>query len=94
MEESAMEGVRVVCINKVPRDNPHEGITHVGSSNWKWPTQQVIEWIDSFTHAFWVELDDGRLARIAVVSGPNGKYLRTCVDDVWTDDLLALGECP
>ena len=40
--ESQMSDVQVKCINKQPRNNPHEGITHLGGDGWKWTRQQVI----------------------------------------------------
>jgi hypothetical protein len=35
-----MADVQVTCINKQPRDDPHEGITHLGGATWKWTRQQ------------------------------------------------------
>ena len=87
-----MADARVTCINKQPRDNPHEGITHLGGSNWKWPRSQVIQSIESGTNTFHT-LVDGKRADVGVVDGPNGKYVRTHADGYYNDNLLALPEC-
>lgn len=88
-----MADVQVTCINKQPRNNPYEGITHLGNSTGKWTRQQVIEWIESKANTFFT-LVDGNRGNIGVVEGPNGKYLRTYADGKWNDNLLSLPECP
>jgi hypothetical protein len=90
-----MADVLVTCINKQPRDNPYEGITHLGGSGgsgWKWTRQQVIDSINSSTNSFYTYVN-GRRADISVVNGPNGPYVRTHADGQWNDNLLALPEC-
>ncbi len=87
-----MADVQVTCINKQPRDNPHEGITHLGGAGWKWTRQEVINSIEARTHTFFTKVG-GKRADIAVVNGPNGKYVRTHADGQWNDNLLALAEC-
>lgn len=88
-----MADIHVTCINKQPRQNPYEGITHLGNSTGKWTRQQVINWIESKTHTFYT-LVAGNRGNIGVVDGPNGKYLRTYADGKWNDNLLSLPECP
>lgn len=88
-----MTDVQVTCINKQPRENPYEGITHLGNSTGKWTRKDVIDWIEAKTHTFFTQVD-GKRADIGVVNGPTGKYLRTYADGVWNDNLLALAECP
>jgi hypothetical protein len=90
-----MPDVLVACINKQPRNNPHEGITHLcnASAGWKWPRSQVIESIEAKTNTFYTTVGGNR-ADVGVVDGPNGKYVRTYADGVWNDNLLALPECP
>jgi hypothetical protein len=90
-----MADVQVTCINKQPRNNPHEGITHLGGTGgqgWKWTRQQVIDSINARTNTFYT-LVNGKRANVAVVNGPNGDYVRTHADGVWNDNLLALPEC-
>jgi hypothetical protein len=88
-----MADVQVTCINKQPRTNPHEGITHLGGSKWKWTRQQVINSIEQTTNTFYTMVG-GKRANVGVVDGPNGKYVRTHADGYYNDNLLALPECP
>jgi len=87
-----MTDVQVTCINKQPRNDPYEGITHLGNSTGKWTRHQVINWIDSKEHTFFT-LVGGNRGTIGVVDGNNGKYLRTYADGKWNDNLLSLPEC-
>ena len=87
-----MADVQVTCINKQPRNNTHEGITHLGGSEWKWTRQQVIDSINAKTNTFFTQVG-GKRANVAVVNGPNGQYVRTHADGQWNDNLLALKEC-
>lgn len=91
-----MADVQVQCINKQPRENPYEGITHLGGKaggGWKWTRQQVIDSINDKSNTFYT-LVDGNRGNIGVVEGPNGPYLRTYADGKWNDNLLSLPECP
>lgn len=91
-----MADVRVSCINKQPRHNPYEGITHLGGTaggGWKWTRQQVIDSIKGQTNTFYT-LVNGNRGNIGVVNGPNGDYVRTYADGKWNDNLLSLPECP
>lgn len=87
-----MADVRVTCINKQPRNNAHEGITHLGGATWHWTRQDVINSIEAKTNTFFT-LVGGNRAEVGVVNGANGKYLRTYADGKWNDNLLALPEC-
>ena len=87
-----MADVRITCINKQPRVNPHEGITHLGGSGWRSTRQEVIDFIKAGMYGFYT-LVDGRRAEVKVVDGPNGQYLRTYADGFYNDNLLALPEC-
>lgn len=87
-----MADVQVICINKQPRDNTHEGITHLGGSGWRWTRKQVIDSIEAKTNTFYTKVAGNR-GNIGVVNGPNGKYLRTYADGKWNDNLLSLPEC-
>ena len=88
-----MADARVTCINKQPRQNPYEGITHLGGPTWRWTRQEVITSIRARTNTFHT-LVDGKRADIGIVEGSNGPYLRTHADGQWNDNLLALPECP
>lgn len=90
-----MADVQVTCINKQPRNNPHEGITHLGGpggGGWRWTRQQVIDSINARRDTFYT-LVGGNRAEVGVVNGPNGPYVRTHADGKWNDNLLALPEC-
>jgi len=88
-----MADVQITCITKNPRDNTHEGITHLGNSKGKWSRAQVIAWIEGRQNTFFTLANDVR-ADIAVVNGSNGKYVRTHANGKYTDNLLWLPECP
>jgi Protein of unknown function (DUF3892) len=88
-----MADAQVTCINKLPRNDTHEGITHLGGSGWKWTRAQVVQSIEEGTNTFHTMVGGTRVY-IGVVDGRNGKYVRTYRDQTWTDNLLALSECP
>lgn len=87
-----MADVLVTCINKQPRNNTHEGITHLGGAKWKWTRSEVIASIEAKANTFYT-LVEGNRGNIGVVNGQTGKYLRTYADDKWNDNLLFLPEC-
>lgn len=87
-----MSDVQVTCINKQPRQDPHEGITHLGGRDWRWTREQVITSIDRGENTFYT-LVDGNRGDIGIVNGPYGRYLRTHRDGRWNDNLLSLTEC-
>lgn len=90
-----MADVQVSCVNKQPRQNPYEGITHLGGTGgggWRWTRQQVINSINAKTNTFHT-LVNGDRSDIGVVNGPNGPYLRTYADGEWNNNLLSLTEC-
>lgn len=90
-----MADVMVTCVNKQPRNNPHEGITHIGGTaggGWRWSREQVIDSLNAGTNKFYT-IGHGQRADIGVVNGPNGPYLRTHANSKWNDNLLALPEC-
>jgi hypothetical protein len=90
--EAMMADVRVLCVNKVPRNDPHHGITHLGGDGWKWTRQQVIDSIENKSNTFYT-IQGGKRSDIAVRNGEHGKYLQTCADGYWNNNLLALPEC-
>ena len=88
-----MADVQVTCVNKQSRQNPHEGITHLGGATWRWTRQEVINSINAGTNTFYT-FANGKRADVGVVNGSSGQYVRTHADGQWNDNLLALGECP
>ena len=87
-----MADVQVKCISKQPRNDTHEGITHLGGAGWKWTRAEVIQSIEGQTNTFFTYVS-GKRADVGVVQGPNGKYVRTHADGYYNDNLLALMEC-
>jgi hypothetical protein len=87
-----MSDLQVTCINKQPRNNPHEGITHLGGAGWRKTRQEVINLIRSGTNSYYT-LVGGKRAAVAIRDGANGPYLQTQADGYWNDNLLALPEC-
>ena len=87
-----MSDCQVTYINKQPRQNPYEGITHLGGKGWRWTRDQVINSIKLGTNTFFT-LVNGSRADIGVVDGPYGPYLRTYANGKWNDNLLSLTEC-
>ena len=91
----------VTCINKRDRDNPYEGITHIGGSSggesggrWKITQKQAIEGIESGKWEFYVQKGRERVNVIVAVSRYGNKYLKTEADDEIPNNLLSLPECP
>src|SRR5438105_10645434 len=89
----AMSDVQVTCVNKIPRDNPHEGITYLGGTQWRWTRQQVVDSIEDGSNTFFTVVG-GKRANIGVVNGAHGKYVQTYAAGQWNNDLLALAACP
>lgn len=86
-----MADSQVKCINKEPRLNPHEGITHLGGEGWKSKREDVISSIERGSNTFFTITGPTR-ADVGVVAGANGKDLQTHADGQWSD-ILALPEC-
>jgi hypothetical protein len=93
-----MADVLVTCITKPHPNSPHEHITELGNpkAGWKWDRGAVIASIEAKTNTFYtLDPRTGKRADIGVVY-PAGReaYVRTHADGVWTDNLLALNQCP
>jgi len=94
------DSIRISCINKTDRPNPHERISHVGGVNpggarWKLTQAEAIAGIESGKWAFYVEQPPGHRVDVIVAVSPYGhKYLKTTADGEHPNNLLALPECP
>ena len=90
--------VQIQCINKTPRNDPHDRIQIVGGVNadgtrWKLAHSRAIEGIEEGKYSFHVSRE-GRMARLIIARSPQGhKYLKTENDGVQPDSLLSLPEC-
>ena len=93
-----MQRVRVSCINKLDRYNPHERIQYIGGVNadgtrWKLSQQQAIQDIENYKYSFYVQV--GIYETDVIIKTHNGnKYLTTVPDNTGKDNLLSLPECP
>jgi hypothetical protein len=91
--------VRVECINKYPRNDPHRHITHIGGFNpggerWKLSEEEAIQGIHGGKWQFFVSVG-GHTVTVNVAKAPSGReYLKTTADFYKPDNLLALPECP
>lgn len=87
-----MADVQILCINKLPRDDTHHGITHLGGNGWKWTRAEVIVSINAGTNTFYT-MAAGKRANVGVSRNEYGEYLQTYADGYWNNNLLALPEC-
>lgn len=83
----------VTCVKKHPQHDAHKGITHLGGRGWQMTRWQMTAAMNSGGETFYVQVGRQR-ASIQVVEDRDEAYLRTVVGNQWTDDLLALPECP
>jgi len=93
-----MADLLVTCITKPHPDSPHEHITELGNprAHWQASREEVIASIDAKTNTFYtLDPRTGKRANVGVVH-PQGRpaYVRTYADGVWTDNLLAMDQCP
>jgi hypothetical protein len=92
------QSVEISCVNKQPRQDPHERISYVGGLNpdgtrWKLSLDQAIQGIESGKWAFWTK-GGGKKANVIIAVHNGRKYLKTVADGAQPDNLLALTECP
>ena len=65
---------KIACINKIPRENPHERITNVGVLNadgtrWRMTQPEAIRWVETpGNQPFWVERGGLRVDVIVKIS--------------------------
>lgn len=90
--------VRIRCINKTDRMNPHERIKNVGGQNadggrWKQSVDQTVREIESREWEFFVTEGD-RTVDVIVATHNGNKYIKTTADGIQPDNLLSLPECP
>jgi hypothetical protein len=90
--------VRIECINKTPRQDPHLRIRNVGGQNgdgshWKLSVDEAIAAIEGGRYSFNVSAG-GRSVDVIVAVHSGRKYLKTTADGLQPNNLLALPECP
>jgi hypothetical protein len=92
--------IRVECINKTDRTNPHERIRFIGGRNsdgtrWKMSQPDAIAAIEQGRWSFYVERPVGDSVWVVVaISAMGNKYLKTQADGDQPNNLLSLPECP
>jgi len=92
-----MARLQVSCINKTPRTDPHNRISHIGgivnNTRWKHTENEAIANIEKGIYSYHV--NRGGHDVDVIISHHNGnKYLKTVADGLQPDNLLALPECP
>jgi hypothetical protein len=95
--------VRITCINKSGgyHADPHHAISHLGwtedgtGQTGKNTRLEIYDWIKDKSGVAYVLDSRGNKARVGTRENAYGtRYLQTYADQVWTDNLLALPECP
>ena len=92
--------VRITCITKTDRWNPHERISHVGGNNadgtrWLLTQAEAIDGIRLNKYSFYVEQPAGHVADVIIsTSGYGYEYLKTRSDGEQPNNLLSLNQCP
>jgi hypothetical protein len=88
-----MAQLRVTCINKTDRFNPHERIRSIGGAGWKHSQPDAINNIILGINTYYVQAA-GRTVNVVVATHNGNRYLKTEADGVQPDNLLSLPECP
>jgi Protein of unknown function (DUF3892) len=93
--------LQIVCINKpYGHYNPHEAVTNYG---YKDPSsgqtmlashQDMVDWAKNQGNTAYVVDRYGNRVNCSVNRRGTTEFLQTYADGVWTDNLLALNECP
>jgi hypothetical protein len=91
--------VRVQCINKSDRYNPHERILFIGGVNpdntrWKMSQEDAIKYINNGTYEFYVMVNYREVDVIVAESAQGNLYIKTEADGDQPNNLLSLPECP
>jgi Protein of unknown function (DUF3892) len=89
---------QVKCINKTPRQDPHDRIQNIGGTNadgtrWKRSQPNAITDIESGEYKYHVSVG-GQSVWVIVASHLGNKYIKTANDGLHPNNLLSLPECP
>jgi hypothetical protein len=90
--------VRIECINKTPRQDPHLRIENVGGVNgdgsrWTMSESEAITAIKNDTYSFYVNVG-GQTVNVIIAYHEGHPYLKTEADGLQPNNLLSLDECP
>jgi hypothetical protein len=100
MEATMADWVKISCIKKSDRTNPHERIWNVGGVNpdgsrWKLSEAEAIQGIRQGKWLFYVERPPGHRVNVVIALSAYGNpYLKTEPDGEQPNNLLSLPECP
>ena len=91
--------VRVSCINKTDRSDPHMRIGNIGGTNpgglaWSLTEADAIAGIEGGKWSFHVERPLDHRVDVIVATRLGATYLKATADGEQPDNLLALPECP
>jgi hypothetical protein len=89
--------LQIMCVNKQPRSDPHERISHIGGthedgSKWKITLDWAIAGIEEGKWTLFTSVDE-RSPDVVIATHKGHKYLKTTADGVQPDNLLSLPEC-
>ncbi len=90
--------IRVECVNKTDRYDPHDRIRNIGGRNadgtrWKLTQEDAIAGVESGKWDFYVSVG-GQAVAVIVATRLGRKYLKTAADGEQPNNLLSLPECP
>jgi hypothetical protein len=91
--------IRIECINKTPRRDPHRRIENVGGNNddgtrWKMSEERAIQSFENGAYSFYVKVGGQSVVDVIVATHEDHKYLKTEADGLQPNNLLSLPECP
>jgi hypothetical protein len=92
--------IRVFCVSKTDRMNPHERIKGIGGFNanntrWWLTVPAAIAGIREGKWSFYVENPPGHRVEVIIAYSTQGhEYLKTVADGEHPNNLLYLPECP
>jgi hypothetical protein len=90
--------IRVECVNKTDRYDPHDRIQNIGGRNgdgtrWRLSQEDAIAGIESGKWDFYVGVGSQAVS-VIVATRLGRKYLKTVADGEQPNNLLSLPECP
>ncbi len=89
---------KVRCIQKSNRHEIHNIIEFIGGlnsngTNWKVSQKRAIQGMESGKWEFYVEID-GKIANVIIATNNGLKYIKTESDNLESNNLLNLPNCP
>ena len=90
--------IRVDCVNKTDRYDPHDRIRTIGGrsddgTRWSLSQEDAIAGVESRRWDFYVSVN-GHAVAVIVANRLGHKYLKTVADGEQPNNLLSFPECP